>query len=139
MHFDIRKPFDQWIEKKFEGQTDAKLFLLTHPRKQMVLESAAQQIRIFELSQWHDHNLAMVYRAKIIEEVAQMFCNAALEYAKQRALSDLERQRRIDEAERTKNIEAEFDEMQKEATTDIIRVYQGGANGKSEAANGATA
>jgi hypothetical protein len=122
---DLRKQFDHWIVSKFETMPDVRDMLMNHERKNAVLETMATQIRLFELGNWKDHNRAVMYRKLIVETVADMFSRTALEYAEQQALSDLEKSRLRSEATRIEDLKEQFAEMQKDATTDVVRVFQG--------------
>lgn len=79
----------------------------------MVLVHTVQQINIAERS-----NIGKRFDATkhsmLIQECAKLFCRVALSHKEQQLLSHAETVRRIDDANRMANIEAEFEAEQKE-------------------------
>lgn len=117
--------FNSYITQFFQGKTEIIRFLLTHPRRELVINRCCEQITLAESSNIK-HRFDTSKYSTLIFECAKLFCNAALGHAEQQALSRLERQRRIDEANRMEAIAEEFEAEQKEyfpdeTKTPIIR------------------
>jgi hypothetical protein len=101
---------------------EIRRFLWNHERKPKVIDNLCEQIKICEKRDYSIKFDAKKY-AKVIHETAKMFCEAALEKAKQDQLTQAERQRRIDEADKINQIEQEFEAEQAEAMSDKIISY----------------
>lgn len=113
MEFEVSQIFDSWISSKFGAKPDIARYLLRHERRPMVIQRVCEQIRIAELSNIRKRFDTSRYRM-VIEACAGMFCNAAINYAEQQAMSRAEMIRRMDEASRFENLTAEFQELENE-------------------------
>ena len=118
----ITKVFDEYISQIFFSNENVKNMLTNHERKESCIVNICEQIKIAEMSNIRGSFNTKKYRI-LIHEVAKMFCSAVLKMEETKALSQIEKQRRIDESTRINQIEEEFDEMQKEAEDDKIISY----------------
>lgn len=101
--------------------------LLNHERKPSCIDKVCEQLRDAEMK----CNIGGEFKVKrflpLIHCAADMFCNLALTHLKEQAISNAERQRKIDEANRIANIEQEFEAEQKDLTDPRIKSYPGAA------------
>jgi hypothetical protein len=102
----VARHFNAFIEKTFKPKESVKNFLLKHERKELCINNLVTALKTLELTK--PQLLGKDEVKQISEDFARMFCKAALDYAEEKALSEAERQRRISEAERIKNLEAEY-------------------------------
>lgn len=79
----------------------------------MVIVKVCEQINLAEHSNY-SKKFDTAKHSFLIFECVKLFSDIALKYAKEKVISRLERQRRIDEACRIDNIAAEFEADQKE-------------------------
>ena len=110
---DITKRFDKALSDMLDGHTEVKNFVLNHERKPVVLKNLCEQIMgceknllVFDVSRYQ----------QVIDSTAGLFAKTAIGVAEQHAVSDLERQRRIDEQEKEKSILKDFEGEIKEVT-----------------------
>jgi hypothetical protein len=122
--------FDRCIRKicrklKEHSREEILKALLEHDRKGACIDHTCEAIRVAE-SRANIGGKFEISRFRLfIETTAGMFCNAALTHFKEQAISQAEKQRRIDDANRMANIEAEFEADQAEALDSRIRSYPG--------------
>lgn len=116
MEFDVAQIFNAWITAKFQGQSQVQAWLLRHERKDRCIGSVCQQIRLAELSNIRARFDTFRYR-QMIEACAAMFCEAALRFAEEAAMSRAEIARRLSDAARIKEAEGYLHELEAEATT----------------------
>lgn len=132
MKAEVTQTFDAAIRehcRKVKEQNRAEITraLLEHERKDVCVQRVCDQIRDAENKCNIGGRLELKRFKLLIDAAAVMFCDAALEHMKQRTISQAERQRRIDEANRIQNIEQEFEEEQKDLTDPRIKSYPGAA------------
>ena len=80
----------------------------------VVIQRVCEQIRIAELSNRTRKKFDAYRFRQLVEACSKMFCEAAIKYAEQKAISRAEMIRRMDEASRFETMQAEFAEMEKE-------------------------
>lgn len=114
--------FDNWINDKFKDLPAIKKYLTTHERRQKLLDNIASEVIKIELSNVGKRFDAEKFKM-VIESIAHLFATKAIEHYEQSIMSHAEKQRRISEAGRMEDIEAEFDEMQKEVTDQKVVSY----------------
>lgn len=117
----VKQHFDSWIVHKFKNE-GIRNYLLRNEHKEKCLNELCNQIQICERAQFSINFDVKKYKY-VIENVANMYAKAALEKAKQDTLSNAEKQRRITEHHKMEQLEAEWEEDQKEARTDKIISY----------------
>jgi hypothetical protein len=93
--------------------SEVRRYLMTHERKPLVLKNCLEQIKFAERSNISKRFDVTKYNL-VIKECAKIFAKAALGHAEQRALSRIERDRRVAQHNRIENIKAEFEADQKE-------------------------
>lgn len=121
MKHQIESLFNMYIVKTYQNK-DIASFLWNHERKPKCVHELCRQIELCERSEKSIKFDRSKYRM-VVNESAKMFCGAALLKAEQDAVSRIERQRLMDESNRIKDIEDEFEEDQKEALDDKIISY----------------
>lgn len=121
MKHQVESLFNMYIVGKFPNK-DIAAFLWNHERKPVCIKELCNQIEICERKERRIKFDRAKY-VQVINQSAEMFCNAALLKAEQDHVSRLERQRLIDEGNRIKDIEDEFEADQKEALDDKIISY----------------
>lgn len=116
--------FNSYLRQMFSHKPEVLNFLLNHERRPKIINICCDQIMIAEKS-----NIAKMFDISkyrlLIGECAKLFCTAALRHAEEKALSRAEMVRRIDEANRIKNLTEEFEADQKEFGSTKIISYQG--------------
>lgn len=117
--------FDGYVRRLFEPKPHIAAALLAHERKAVCVERVCDQIRRAETSCNIGRKMNVERFRIMIEAAAKMFCENALRHLEERALSQAERTRREDEARQEKQLEAEFDEMQAEATSGKLVSHPG--------------
>lgn len=113
MNQEVEAIFDHYLKQIFISKPDVARYLLKHERRSLVIENCCEQIRIAEISNIRQNFDISKYHL-VISECAKLFAQTALKHAEEQEVSRLERQRRIDEANRIKAIEEEFEADQKE-------------------------
>jgi len=113
MEFEVARCFDSFLVSTFKAES-IRNYLLNHERKQVCIGKVCEQIRIAELSNLKGRFDLWRWR-QVIEACAGIFANAALNHAEEKALTQAERTRRLDEACRMDNLKAEFDALAEEA------------------------
>ena len=108
---------------KENGRDEILRAAMTHERKGECIDNVIYQLRLLKLQR----QMTKKNFVDIVYSCADMYCAAILEYLKQQILSQAERQRRIDEANRIANFEAEVEADQKELTDPRIKSYPGAA------------
>lgn len=118
MDFEVLQVFNSFIIRTFRSY-NIRQFLLNHERKPVVIERICDQIRRAEMS-----NIGGRFEIRrftqLIEAAAQMFVDAALKNAEEKAISHAEMVRRMDEGARIENIAQEFASLQLEAESTAI-------------------
>lgn len=122
MQLEIEEKFDGWIKAKFKENSEVLNFLLKHERKQVCITRLSEQIRLAELSNIRGRFNSEKYHW-LIADVAAFFCDRALEYAREKAVSEAERQRRTSESLRLKEAESMLHELEKEALDEKPRIF----------------
>lgn len=120
MRTDVERLFDLYLSQVFKENEDVKRFLLTHERKALCIDRLCEQIRCFEVG---NLNVNVSTYKKTIESIAQMFAHACLQNAQENALSESEKRRKTAEADRMKNLEAEFEELQRETLKNTPKIF----------------
>ncbi len=99
--------FDEFIKDRFGTKPDVLNFLMQHERRDACFKGICEQVVKAELS-----NIGKrmdIRRVKLLTEAgARMFCDAALKHAEEKILTQAEKQRRIDDASRLENLQAEL-------------------------------
>ena len=101
--------------------------LLNHERKGSCVDRICDQIRRAEMACNIGGALKISRFRLLIEAGADMFANMALTHMKEQALSQAEKQRKIDQASKIENIKAEFEAEQKDLTDPRIVSFPGKA------------
>ncbi len=118
----IREIFDMWLVKTFFKKPLVLNYLLNHERRHLVIDNLC-----FEISGIESMRVGKKFnKAKLImlvEDIARMFASHAVEHKEQQLLSKAEINRRITESSRMADIEAEFDDLQKEALSKSVVSY----------------
>lgn len=118
----IREIFDMWLVKTFFKKPLVLNYLLNHERRPLVIDNLC-----FEISGIESMRVGKKFnKAKLImlvEDIARMFAAHAVEHKEQQLLSKAEINRRITESSRMADIEAEFDDLQKEALSKSVVSY----------------
>lgn len=118
----VREIFNMWLVRTFFKKPLVLNFLLNHERLPLVLDNLCLEISKIEEARvgkkFNQHKLTM-----LVEDIARMFAEHAIEHKEQQLLSQAEIYRRMTEQSRIADIEAEFDEMQKEALSDKITSF----------------
>lgn len=109
----VEKQFDLFVEQ-FIPNLSMQNAIKMHERKKVCLEKLCDEIRGCESASFNINFDISKYNM-IIRDVCKMFCHQVIRVLEEREISRLERQRRIDEANRMNEIEKEFQEDQKQA------------------------
>lgn len=112
----VTKVFDEKIKETYKRDDfrDLMNWLLNHERKQVCLEHLCENIRDLE-ARAPTFNYTIYNR--LIKDVAVMFMRHAMEYKEQEFLTEIEKKRRIQDADL-------FKEMKKEITEGAERVEE---------------
>ena len=86
---------------------------MKHERKQIAIDNICQEIVKAEQSNI-GHKFDKRKWQTVIEAGAKMFCDAAIKFKEQQLLSEIEKQRQIDEAEKLKKAEECLEDVTKE-------------------------
>lgn len=109
----LEREIDRGIDKIFKTKPELARALRNHPRKPRFVENLGREL------QHADNRLVLKSGvdtlAKTIFEMTKTYCKVALESMEQEAMSQNERTRRVDEANRIKNAE----EIVKEAMPNL--------------------
>lgn len=115
MHLEVCRVFNARISETFQTKPLIKDFLINHERKHIAINNLCEQLKPLKLD--------LAQFIKVVQSTADLFASTALNAKEIELLTASEQKRRQDEASRMQTLEAEFNEMQKEATTDIIKSY----------------
>lgn len=110
---------------KEHAREDIIRAIVTHERKSICIDRLCEAITKAESRCNIGGALKISRFEEMIYSIACLFANTVLEDIKQRALSQAERQRRIDEATKHDALEAEFSAMEKEALDPRIHMVGG--------------
>lgn len=110
---EVQAIFNNRIKHKFGLKEDIFRYLYRHERKDICIGKICEQIREIERRLYSITFNAEVYRG-LIENMADFFCLQALTYAEEKALSQAERQRRLDESAYYETIGEEIKEIETE-------------------------
>jgi hypothetical protein len=116
---DIEKIFDLKLDDTFGKKPDVLNYLKNHERKNIVLENLSEQIKGCERANYSINFDVKKYHYTI-DEIALFFARNALRYAEEQAVSRIERQRRIDEANKIEDAKEMMQELEDEALTTKI-------------------
>lgn len=122
----VERLFDKRLRQKFSVIKEAARDELLraayhHERKPICIDNIVHQLRLLKLQRQMTKNNFV----DIVFSSADMYCSAVLENLKQSILTQAERQRRINEANRISDIEAEFDAEQKDLLDPTIKSFPG--------------
>lgn len=111
--------FDNEIRRIFAKNEFAQHYLLNHERKPVVIKSCCEQIEICERQSTLNFD-ATKYQY-VITELVKFWAKSALKHAQEQMLSRIERQRRVDEANRLDDAKGLFDEMKADAESTSVK------------------
>lgn len=124
----VERLFDRRLRVKImalaeHSRTEILKAAYEHERRPICIDNIVQQLRLLKLQR----QMTKKNFVDIVFSCADMYVAAVIEHLKQRILTAAERQRRIAEANRIANIEAEFEADQKEALDTRIKSFPGAA------------
>ena len=119
MQAKITIEFDKELRRIFAKNETALTYLLSHERKPVVIKSCCNQIAICERQSFSINFNAEKYHY-VINELVKFWSTNALKHAEEQAISRIERQRRIDEANRLEDAQGLFDEMKAESESTAV-------------------
>lgn len=119
---EVTSEFNKWIHISFQHKREIVEFLWNHERKEKCINELCNQIKICEKKGKRIKFDVFEYKM-VIKETAKLFARMALKKAEEDEVSKIERQLRIDKAGEMDDIEAMFDEDQKEALSNKTISY----------------
>lgn len=128
---DVTRIFDAYIVEMFADSPQVFKYLIGHERKRVCIERTCDEIQMCERKSWSIGWDVEKYRV-VIRDMSKLFCMQALEHAEQAALSKAETARRITEAGRIDDIQAEFDEHEQQALHQKESSFLNDVNGKKD-------
>ena len=115
----IEKEFDWYIQTNFKKES-IRSYLMQCDRRERCINAIFDEIKKIELAPVF---FGQELFKRVIHDVCAMYSKAALKYAEEKAVSRLERQRRIDEANNIEEAKGLLQEMEDEATSTAVKSF----------------